>query len=218
MPGAFQRARKPAEKAQRRDQILATARAMLAESLDSSTLSLNGLAREAGMAKSNVYRYFESREAVLMEVLAAEWLEWHTRLVASLEAGEAPLNDEHLAARLARSMVERPTLCHLVSVLPSVLEKNADVERVAAFKLAGLQLSRAMAAALHEAAPQHSAEQYAELLRHAVVYIIGLWPLSNPPPHIAALKGRPPFCEMAHDFEADLTRAARLLLAGMAST
>ncbi len=191
---------------------------MLADSLDSGSLSLNGLAREAGMAKSNVYRYFESREAVLMEVLAAEWLDWHTDLLGELGELEPPVPDDQLVGLLARSVARRPSLCHLISVLPSVLEKNADVERVAQFKLAGVQLTAEMAAALHRAAPDHPVEHFVEMLRHATVFIVGAWPLSNPAPHVAELMQREPYCQMKHDFEADLARASTLLLAGMRVT
>lgn len=190
---------------------------MLAESLDSSTLSLNGLAREAGMAKSNVYRYFESREAVLMEVLAAEWIDWHTDLVASLDAADSPQSDEALAATLARSMGERPSLCHLVSVLPTVLERNTDVERVAAFKRAGLRLTAELAQAFHRAAPGHPVEHFVEMLRTTTAFVVGSWPLANPAPHVGALLASEPFRDYERDFERDLARVCRLLLRGLAS-
>ena len=41
---------------------------MLAE-MPVAEVTLNELSRRAGLAKSNVLRYFESREAVLLELL-----------------------------------------------------------------------------------------------------------------------------------------------------
>ncbi len=60
----FQRARRPEEV--RRQQILTAARTLLAER-GVSELSLNELARRSGVSKPNVYRYFESREDVLLQ-------------------------------------------------------------------------------------------------------------------------------------------------------
>ena len=39
------------------------------------------------MTKSNVYRYFESSEAVLMDLLVEEYAEWHAELGAALARG-----------------------------------------------------------------------------------------------------------------------------------
>ena len=47
-------------------------------------LSLNALAREVGLAKSNVLRYFESREAVLLELYDRETKAWLDALAARL--------------------------------------------------------------------------------------------------------------------------------------
>jgi AraC-like DNA-binding protein len=58
----FQRARQPDQKAKRRAHVLATAREILADgAVDLGQLTLNELARRVGMAKSNLYRYFETR-------------------------------------------------------------------------------------------------------------------------------------------------------------
>src|SRR5262249_61986031 len=68
----FQRARSEEQRAARRQAILGTAAAMLAE-MPVAQVTLNELSRRAGLAKSNVLRYFESREAVLLELLDAAW-------------------------------------------------------------------------------------------------------------------------------------------------
>ncbi|MFT4053490.1 MAG: TetR family transcriptional regulator [Novosphingobium sp.] len=51
--------------------ILTTASAMLSE-IPVAEVSLNELSRRVRLAKSNVLRYFESREAVLLELLSDE--------------------------------------------------------------------------------------------------------------------------------------------------
>lgn len=58
----FQRARSEEQREGRRRAILDTAAAMLTE-MPVADLSLNELSRRVGLAKSNVLRYFESREA-----------------------------------------------------------------------------------------------------------------------------------------------------------
>ncbi|HEU0222902.1 MAG TPA: helix-turn-helix domain-containing protein, partial [Paracoccaceae bacterium] len=61
----FQRARSPEQKAHRRRAILEAAAALLAEGgIEATTLA--AIAERAGLVKSNLYRYFESREEILM--------------------------------------------------------------------------------------------------------------------------------------------------------
>ena len=80
----FQRARSKEQREVRRRAILDTAAAMLAE-MPAAQLTLNELSRRVGLAKSNVLRYFESREAVLLELLDALSREWLDQLATELD-------------------------------------------------------------------------------------------------------------------------------------
>jgi len=64
----FQRARSPERKQLRRMAILQAASDVLARDGIEAT-SLNAIARQAGMVKSNIYRYFESREEILLRLM-----------------------------------------------------------------------------------------------------------------------------------------------------
>ena len=146
----FQRARQPAQKEQRRQAILSAAAALFAEG-GYDALSLTAIADRVGLSKSNLYRYFESREEILLELLAGD-LE---RMTHEIEAELAPLagtGDRAAAARvLAQAWAVRPRSCQLVSVLAAVLERNVTERRVAEFKLGVLALNRRIATALPNA-------------------------------------------------------------------
>ncbi len=81
----------------RRRAILDAAAAMLAE-MPVAAVSLTELSRRAGLAKSNVLRYFDSREAVLLELLDHAWREWLSALSADLDAAPASPGAPALAA------------------------------------------------------------------------------------------------------------------------
>src|SRR6516225_3796381 len=115
----FKRARSEEQRAARRQAILGTAAAMLAE-MPVAEVTLNELSRRAGLAKSNVLRYFESREAVLLELLDAAWQDWLARLDQDLAAAVSPAataagRSGQLAATVAASLAARPMLCDLIS-------------------------------------------------------------------------------------------------------
>jgi AcrR family transcriptional regulator len=138
----FQRARSEEQREVRRRAILDTAAAMLAE-MPVAEVTLNELSRRVGLAKSNVLRYFESREAVLLELLDSAWQEWLTGLEAGLggaiDAAALPAErGDQLAAALAASLAARPVLCDLLSAQAAVLERNVSPQVAAAYKRAAL--------------------------------------------------------------------------------
>ncbi|MFH9038218.1 TetR family transcriptional regulator [Streptomyces sp. NPDC017966] len=138
----FQRARSEEQREIRRRAILDTAAAML-EEMPVADVSLNELSRRVGLAKSNVLRYFESREAVLLELLDAfleRWLvELAEELAADIEADAAPeVRAGRLAETLSRSLASRVVLCDLFGAQGGVLEHNVSVEVVKRHKRSSL--------------------------------------------------------------------------------
>lgn len=128
----FQRARSEEQKEARRRAILDTTAAML-EEMPVAEVSLNELSRRVGLAKSNVLRYFESREAVLLELLddfLGTWLAGLAEeLTAAIEPSAAPeTRADQLADILSRSLGARPVLCDLFGAQGGVLERNISVE------------------------------------------------------------------------------------------
>lgn len=145
----FQRARSEEQREIRRRAILDTAAAMLDE-MPVAEVSLNELSRRVGLAKSNVLRYFESREAVLLELLdvfLGSWLaELADELAAGVEAQAAPdVRAGQLADVLSRSLAERVVLCDLFGAQGGVLEHNVSVEVVKRHKRSSLARLAAMA-------------------------------------------------------------------------
>lgn len=197
------RARKPEAKAERRDHLLQTARAMLDEGVGLPELSLNELARRADMTKSNVYRYFESREAVLLALLVEEWTTW----LGALRAEEpASTHVDDLMRALARSLVARPRLCLLTSVLPSVLELNLSEGAIRAFKLLTLAFFTELAELLTRRAPALSLEGALRLLGDLIALIVGLYPITHPPDAVKRAMDHPLLCGRTPDFAAELER------------
>jgi AcrR family transcriptional regulator len=145
----FQRARSEEQREIRRRAILDAAVAMLDE-MPVAEVSLNELSRRVGLAKSNVLRYFESREAVLLELLddfLGKWLvALADELAVGVEAHAAPeVRADQLAEILSRSLAERVVLCDLFGAQGGVLERNVSVEVVKRHKRSSLTKLAAMA-------------------------------------------------------------------------
>jgi AcrR family transcriptional regulator len=138
----FQRARSEEQRKVRRKAILDTAAAMLDE-MPVAEVTLNELSRRVGLAKSNVLRYFESREAVLLDLLDHFLQTWLADLSDELTAGidphlSATERADLLAEVLSRSLADRRVLCDLFGAQGGVLEHNVSVEVVMRHKRASL--------------------------------------------------------------------------------
>jgi AcrR family transcriptional regulator len=154
----FQRARSEEQREIRRRAILDTTAAMLDE-MPVADVSLNELSRRVGLAKSNVLRYFESREAVLLELLDVFLESWLAELADELAAGiEAHATLEVRAGRLAeilsRSLAGRVVLCDLFGAQGGVLEHNVSVEVVKRHKRSSLTRLAAMSELVRRHVPE----------------------------------------------------------------
>jgi AcrR family transcriptional regulator len=85
-------------------------------------VTLTEVASKVGLAKSNVLRYFETREEVYLHLLAAEWQDFKTVAAQRLRSG--PSTPAGVARALADTAAERPLFCDLQSQAASVLERN----------------------------------------------------------------------------------------------
>ncbi len=203
----------------RRQVILKTAAEMLTE-MRVAQVSLNELSRRVGLAKSNVLRYFESREAVLLELLNSAFKEWLTQLdqdlaVVDPTAPPAERGDQ-LAAALALSLASRPVLCDLISAQASVLEHNLSPKVAAEYKRAAIANAVSLTGLVVEHLGElgdHDAVRFAA----ALVMVTGaVWTHAHPSAAmLAAYEADPDLASMRLDFTDTLRQVLEVLIAGL---
>jgi AcrR family transcriptional regulator len=216
----FQRARSAEQRTERKRKILDTAATMLTE-MPVAQVSLNELSRRVCLAKSNVLRYFESREAVLLELLDIESREWLARLddvlTAAVDAGASPAErGDQLAAAIAASLAEHPVLCDLVSAQAAVLEHNVSPEVAGRFKRAAVasiaELSRLVRVHLGELG-ERDAGRFAGA---AVVVTGAVWAYAHPSAAVLAVYDTDPSLAILRtDFTVALREILQVLLTGL---
>jgi AcrR family transcriptional regulator len=184
MATTFQRARSDEQRAIRHQTILDTAAAML-EEMPVSELSLNELSRRVGLAKSNVLRYFDSREAVLLELLDSltrEWLEHLSEELPYSVTARAGFERraEQVAGAFARSLAERPVLCDLISAQAATLEHNVSTDTILSFKRRGIASASTLVGLIRQALPELSDDEGWRLVIAAFLLTSSLWSHANP--------------------------------------
>ncbi|MGW5440500.1 TetR family transcriptional regulator [Nocardia asteroides] len=218
--GTFQRARSEEQREERRQVILRTAATMLGE-MPLSAVSLNELSRRVGLAKSNVLRYFESREAVLLDLLVqlvgdfiADTAE---RLPAAVEmAGSVRDRAASVASVLAATLAAHPMLCELISAQAAVLERNVSAEAVLSYKRGAYASLGEFTADLRRVLPELGDREAAEAAMTILLLAGALWTHAHPPQAVLeAYAADPSLVFMPDGFAESLEKMIRFVLLGV---
>jgi AcrR family transcriptional regulator len=214
----FQRARSEEQREIRRQAILDTARSMLDE-MPAAEVGLNELSRRVGLAKSNVLRYFESREAVLLELLAGVLETWISEVSQELADGVDPRlpareRGDQVAAVIGRSLARHTVLCDLVNAQAGVLEHNVSVDVVLRHKRSALANLGTVVELLHHHLPELG-DSAGTVCMTALVLAGAMSTYRVPSAStLAAYEVDPSLTRFQVDLDSDLENAVSLLIAG----
>ncbi|WP_079635728.1 TetR family transcriptional regulator, partial [Mycobacteroides abscessus] len=173
-----------------------------------------------GLAKSAMIRYFESREAVLLELLDGALRDWVTEIVTELSRdtydGSAQQRADHLAALLSRSLREHAVLCDLMTAQPGVLEYNVSPETLLCFRRSAHTTIARYTDAIRSFIPELGDDSQSVSLS-TVVTSAALWMYAQPSASaIAAAEAEPALADISLNFDTDLeTMLSRLIIGAL---
>ena len=216
----FQRARSPEQQAQRRAAILAAARDMLGR-MPPAEVSLRELSRQVGLSKSNVLRYFPTREAVFLAVLVEDWDSWLSDLEAALPAADVRqrphTRHELVATVMAETLSGHRRFCDLLVSCQTVLEHNVPAETARAFKAASLSRLNRLAGLVRSRIPGLSETEGFQFAGLVWVTVAGAWPMAHPAPVVAAVLAEPQFAPLRVEFPFVVRQILTVALDGLDS-
>ena len=205
------RARRPEQKQERRSAILRAAESLLDEQGLEGTC-LTAIAERSGLSRANLYRYFDSREAILMELLLSSQDGW----MGALEAGLAKVRGPApVAAVLASTLAERPRFCVLMGVMAQQLELRLSVEDVRRFHSSLVERTDRLMPALEAALPDRDPRLLRRSLGVLVMSAGGIWPHCHPVPVVAEVLGEERFHHLRHEFEPAVRQLATACLVAL---
>ena len=210
MGDGFVRARRPEHKQQRRDAILAAAR-VLALERGIRAVTLGDLADSVGLAKSNVVRYFGTREEIFVELFSEEGL----RLQEVLGLRLAHVTEESLPRVLARTLMEHELFCELLSQLTTHLEHNVSYAAAERLKVTSTAVVAALAQDLAARPVGLDVEQATLLLTATSQVGAGLWSASRPSDVVLKVYAAHPEVVPTGSIEAGVERLVAALAVGL---
>ena len=210
----LRRARSPEDKEQRRQDILDHAWALF-QARPWAEITMSDVAEASGLSKAALYRYFETKETLFLEVEAVRLGSWLHELGAELDRLPRPASPEAVSALIADSLVARPGLPRLLALLHVSLEQNVPFDAALAFKRALHdwleRLGSQLEASLGSLPPGTGLG--AALQLHALC--IGLWQMADAGPVVKRLLERPELKPLRIDFRAALVTGAATMLHGL---
>ncbi|MEN0064676.1 MAG: TetR family transcriptional regulator [Myxococcota bacterium] len=210
----WERARRPEQKAERRESILeAAGHCFDAGGLAGATLT--AIAQQAGLAASNLYRYFPSREAILIELLLREHEGWVLQFEDAREALSGVDDVDALVDLIRVSLLARPRLGALAAITRSVLEQNVGLESIVDFKRRSAELRQRTEFVVADIIPSLSLDQVALFVRYTNLVLGQIWSVAHPPKIIADAKAQIDVAGVRVDFGTTIDNFSRIMLWGL---
>lgn len=212
-----QRARSARDKARRAEDLLTAAESLALELGGVRHITLAPVTERAGLHRTGIRRYYDSKEELLLELAERGWNRWRDAVKA--EVGDLTgLTPGQTAAMVGKTLASLPVFCDLLTHIPLTLEGDVGTERARRYKTSSFAARDEIVAALDHASTM-TAGQITELLSAAIALASYFWQEANPTPTLAALYEQ--VARWGHDaldFAPRLDRLLKACAAGLADT
>lgn len=141
-------------------------------------ISLVMIATESSFTRSNIYRYYATKEEVFLDILKEDLTEWVHNLRSWLDAGGMTVPE--FAARWIDSLLEHRLMLRLLSVLGTTLEAGSSVDALAVFKRQISVIHRSEIQSLRSAFPALTVRNAHSLILLRSCLVVGAFPAMQP--------------------------------------
>ncbi len=170
------RARSDEQIEQRISEIVdATARLYEEHRFEGITFAM--IAKEANFTRSNLYRYFQTKEDIFLELMKHDIAVWRADILENFTDGNLSLSEA--AEIIVALILKHKRMVKLFTILFTLLEPNSSLEGLTAFKLKINQEIGMVAQYLSTVLPFPSVEAAAEFLTTLSSLVIGSYPMMD---------------------------------------
>jgi AcrR family transcriptional regulator len=181
-------------------------------------ISIDGVARKAGMAKGTVFLYFQTKEELFLAIASREfegWFDAMDRAFTSIAGGPAKGRKNRVVAALRDAVSQESPLGPLIPILHTILEQNIGYDQARDFKK---MLSRRLdktGTLLEECLAFLKSGQGVTFLLWMYAFVIGLMQMAVPAPIVKKVFHHDPeLGRMQLDFGKSYEQALAAILNG----
>ncbi|MBQ4848105.1 TetR/AcrR family transcriptional regulator [Pseudoalteromonas sp. MMG005] len=178
-------------------------------------VSFNGIASEAGFTKSNMYRYFSSKEEIFLNVFASLFEQWFDNYCARLQKLKENECVDNFTEAWVGSFSEHPKLMDLMPILFSSLEKNSSYEQLQAFKRLSKNLLYRITLEISRIYPSVQGEKAFKFLNLGYAATVNCWTANSQSEALKKLYEDEEFKDLKPNFEYDLSESITIVIRGL---
>jgi len=214
----WQRARTDDKKNERKDAIYQAALSLFKEK-GYEGVSFNAIASEAGFTKSNMYRYFSSKEEIFLNIFKSLFEDWSVDCTQKLQALKQNPDVSEFAQTWVASHTPHPQFLDLTTILFISLEANSSYEQLLEFKTRSMELLYQLAVEISKVYPQFDNEKAFRFLTLSFAASGNYWAAeSKQNDALHKIYQLEPFKDMKPDYEKNLIASVEVIIRGLLAT
>lgn len=201
----------PAQKQQKANTIASVAGQIFQEK-GFNQISMNEIAKRAGMSKGTLFNYYKTKEDLFMTVLLVGYQKYFASLTGVVT--QSPLKSledfQTFLLKETQNLIENYTpLLRLNALRAPILESNSNLEETLANRQKLYDVSKRLSQLIHQQLPQLGVNQINHIFIVQSAIISGLMNMAG----LENFDHRPTGQPLA-DFEVDITKEAQIVLKG----
>ena len=212
--GVKRRAVSEEQKAQRRADILSSARDLFNQCSRYDEILMKHIAENIKLTKGTLYLYFKTKEEVFLALYEEEFVALCDRINSALIDSMGELDAKQLQSIMVNSVLGFETFLRLNGMLHSVLEQNIEFETALSFKTLLRDRMLETSALLESKITQLQPGQGAELMLLVHEVTIGTYHTATPSPCLDLVFERPDMSFMKLDFAEEFPKLLGYVLKG----
>ena len=213
MEASWERARTDEQKEHRIAEII-SATERLYKNYSYEDITFVSIAKEANFTRSNLYKYFGSKEEIFLEFLKHDLIKWRKDLVKSFNK-KKKYSVKEFSELWVKILLKHKRLLELLSIMFIHLEKNVSVEAFTDFKFSTKAEMEAAAELLCTLFPKLTPEKAARFIYLQGGAAVGIYQMTDYSDfQLEALK-HPELCHLKADFKPLFLESVEFTMKGL---
>lgn len=210
----WQRARTDDKKNERKEAIYQAAFTLFKEK-GYDAVSFNGIAAQAGFTKSNMYRYFSSKEEIFLNVFGDLFERWFVDCIAQLQGYDSEEDSQVFAKSWVNTLLKHPEFLDLTPLMFISLEANSSYEQLIEFKRRSKGLLYQLALEIGRIYPALQGENAFQFLTLSYAATTNYWAGSKQNDALSKVYALEEFQDLRPDFERNLINSIAIIIRGI---